>query len=287
MIIPCALYSSRVGPSDPAASAVQSAPPPALSVVVPAFNEEAAIGRCLEELRHHLGRLRVTWEIVVVDDGSRDRTAEIVTRHAADEPRIHLVVGPRQGKGGAIRRGVLAARGAWRFMADADLAMPLDNLDRFLDAVRGPAVPHIVIGSREAPGGARLDEHPLRFAIGRLFNGWVRLLVLPGVADTQCGFKLFSASAAEALFPRLTTDGFAFDVELLALARRAGYQVREVGIVWHGRHESRVAVGRGAAAFGDVVRIAWNGWMGRYGPVVSQTLVTPARPIDTLTTRSA
>jgi dolichyl-phosphate beta-glucosyltransferase len=143
-----------------------------------------------------------------------------------------------------------------------------------------------VIGSREGPGGERLDEPPLRFAIGRLFNWWVRLFVLPDIADTQCGFKLFSASTAEALFPRLTTDGFAFDVELLVLARRAGYQVREVGIVWRGRRESRVAVGRGVAAFGDVVRIAWNVWVGRYGPVVSQTLVTPARPIDTLTTRS-
>jgi dolichyl-phosphate beta-glucosyltransferase len=266
---------------------VQSAPPPALSVIVPAFNEEAGIGHCLAELRQHLSGLRVTWEIVVVDDGSRDRTVEVAARHAGDEPRIRLILGERLGKGGAIRRGILAARGTWRFMADADLAMPLDNLERFLHAVSGPAVPHIVIGSREAPGGQRLDEHRFRFAIGRLFNWWVRMLVLPGVADTQCGFKLFSASAAEALFPRLTTDGFAFDVELLALARRAGYQIREVGIVWRGRGDSRVAVARGAAAFGDVARIAWNGWLGRYGPVVSQALVTPARPIDTLTTRSA
>jgi glycosyltransferase involved in cell wall biosynthesis len=266
---------------------VQRAPSPVLSVIVPAFNEEAAIGRCLEELREHLGRLALPWEVIVVDDGSADRTAEVVARHAEDDPRIRLMRVGRLGKGGAIRRGVLGARGAWRFMADADLAMPLDNLERFLRAVSGPAVPHIVVGSREAPGGQRLGEHPVRYAIGRLFNWWVRMLVLPDVADTQCGFKLFSAAAAEALFPRLTTDGFAFDVELLALARRAGYEVREVGIVWRGRGDSRVAVGRGAAAFADVARIAWNGWLGRYGPVVSRALVTPASPIDALTTRSA
>ena len=98
----------------------------------------------------------------------------------------------------------------------------------------------------------------MRHAIGRIFNRWVRLLVLPGLADTQCGFKLFSATAAETLFPRLTIDGFAFDVELLVLARRAGFEIQEAGIVWHGRADSRVAVARGAAAFGDVLKIWWN-----------------------------
>ena len=227
----------------------------------------------------HLGRLDLVWEIVVVDDGSSDRTGAIVTEHAAADPRIRLILGGRAGKGGAIRRGALAARGAWRFMADADLAMPLDNLDRFLRAVRGPVVPHVVIGSREGPGAQRVGEHPMRHMIGRIFNRWVRLLVLPGLIDTQCGFKLFSATAAEALFPRLTSDGFAFDVELLVLATRAGFQIEEAGIVWHGRPGSRVAVGRGAAAFADVLRIWWNAKTGRYGPVTSRASVTPARPL--------
>jgi dolichyl-phosphate beta-glucosyltransferase len=157
--------------------------------------------------------------------------------------------------------------------------MPLDNLERFLRAVRGTTVPHIVIGSREGPGAQRIGEHPMRRVIGRIFNGWVRLLVLPGLADTQCGFKLFSATAAETLFPRLTVDGFAFDVELLVLARRAGFEVQEAGIVWRGRVDSRVAVARGAAAFGDVLKIWWNALTGRYGPVASQATVTPARPL--------
>jgi len=252
-------------PVAPPVSPSWPTPLPDLSIVVPAFNEEASIGRCLRELRAHLECLGLAWEIVVVDDGSDDGTGAVVGQHAAGDPRIRLILGGRGGKGAAIRRGMLEARGAWRFMADADLAMPLDNLDRFIRAVSGSPAPHIVIGSREAPGSQRVGEHWLRHAIGRVFNSYVRLLVLPGIMDTQCGFKLFSAEAVEALFPRLTVDGFAFDVELLVMARRAGYEIREAGIVWHGRADSRVAVSRGSAAFGDVLRVRWNAWTGRYG----------------------
>jgi dolichyl-phosphate beta-glucosyltransferase len=253
---------------------------PELSIVVPAYNEEGGIASCLQQLQAHLNGLGLSWEVVVVDDGSSDGTAAIVAQHAAEDPRIRLILGGRAGKGKAIRRGAVEARGAWRFMADADLAMPLDNLERFLRVVTGPTVPHIVIGSREGPGAQRIGEHPMRHAIGRTFNGWVRLLVLPGLVDTQCGFKLFSAAAAEALFPRLTVDGFAFDVELLVLARRSGFDLQEVGIVWRGRPDSRVAVGKGAAAFGEVLKIWWGTLTGRYGPVASRASVTPARPLQ-------
>jgi dolichyl-phosphate beta-glucosyltransferase len=213
-----------------------------------------------------MDRLGLAWELIVVDDGSADRTVAIVDQAASVDRRIRLVRGGRGGKGKAIQRGMLEARGVWRFMADADLAMPPDNLDRFLDAIATPPAPHIVIGSREAPGSLRVGEHWLRHLIGRVFNAHVRLFALPGITDTQCGFKLFSAEAAQALFPRLTTPGFAFDVELLVMARRAGYEIREAGIVWHGRADSRVGVARGAAAFGDVLRVRWNAWTGRYGP---------------------
>jgi dolichyl-phosphate beta-glucosyltransferase len=243
---------------------------PVLSIVTPAFNEEASIGRSLRELSAYLDRQGLAWELIVVDDGSSDGTNAIVEQAAAGDRRIRLIRGGRGGKGKAIQRGMLEARGAWRFMADADLAMPPDNLDRFLDAVATPPAPHIVIGSREAPGSRRVGEHWLRHLIGRVFNAHVRLFVLPGIMDTQCGFKLFSAEAAEALFPRLTISGFAFDVELLMMARRAGFEIREAGIVWHGRPDSRVAVGRGAAAFGEVLRVRWNALTGRYGPRTSR-----------------
>ena len=189
----------------------------------------------------------------------------MVEQHAAVDPRIRGVEGGRAGKGAAVRRGMLEARGAWRFMADADLAMPPDNLDRFLRVVSSTPSPDVVIGSREAPGSRRVGEHWLRYSVGRVFNAYVRLLVLPGIRDTQCGFKLFSAGAADALFPRLTIDGFAFDVELLVMARRAGYEIREAGIEWYGRADSRVAALRGAGAFGDVLRIWWKIRAGGYG----------------------
>ena len=243
----------------------EEAPLPYLSIVIPAFNEESSIGRCLRDLRAYLDGLDFSWEIVVVDDGSSDGTGAVVEQHSAVDSRIRGIRGGRAGKGAAVRRGMLEARGAWRFMADADLAMPPDNLDRFLYVVGSTPSPDVVIGSREAPGSRRVGEHWLRYSIGRVFNAYVRLLVLPGITDTQCGFKLFSARAAEILFPRLTIEGFAFDVELLVMARRVGYQIREAGIEWHGRADSRVATLRGAGAFGDVLRILWNTWAGRYG----------------------
>ena len=242
----------------------EPAPLPGLSIVIPAFNEEGSIGHCLHEFRAYLGRLGLTWEIVVVDDGSIDGTGAVVEQHAASDPRIRVILGGRAGKGAAVRRGMLEARGAWRFMADADLAMPPDNLDRFMRAANSTPSPDIVIGSREAQGSQRVGEHWLRYSIGRAFNVYVRLLVLPGLTDTQCGFKLFSAAAAEVLFRRLTIVGFAFDVELLVMARRAGYEIREAGIVWHGGADSRVAVSRGAGAFADVLRVWWNARTGRY-----------------------
>jgi glycosyltransferase involved in cell wall biosynthesis len=242
-----------------------AAVPPLFSVVVPAFNEAAGIGATLERLRAYLGGTALSWEIVVVDDGSADATAATVEALAASDPRVRVVRGGRHGKGAAVRRGMLEASGSWRFMADADLSMPPDNIGRFFAALKTSVpAPHVLIGSREAPGSARIGEPWRRHVVGRAFNLLVQAVVLPGVQDTQCGFKLFSAEAATALFPRTTIDGFAFDVEVLTLARRSGYGVREVGIEWHCRPDSRVSAWRGAAAFADILRVRWNAWTGRY-----------------------
>jgi dolichyl-phosphate beta-glucosyltransferase len=226
-----------------------------LSVIVPVFNEEHHIGIFVERIRPALDHSRQTWEIVVVDDGSHDDTQAVVEALARNDARIRLIRGDHRGKGSAIRLGLREARGEWVFMADADLAMPPDNLTRFLSVAAQTPQPDLVIGSREAPGAMRMGEPWRRYAIGRAFNWFVRLFVLPGVADTQCGFKLFRAAAIRGHLDRLTIDGFAFDVEMLLLARRAGLDIREVGIVWHGRDESGVSAVKGAAAFADVLRI--------------------------------
>jgi dolichyl-phosphate beta-glucosyltransferase len=231
---------------------------PFLSVVVPTFNEEPRIASFITRMREALSSLVPSWEIVVADDGSQDRTREVVAGFSANEPRVRLLALPHAGKGQAVSRGLLAARGAWRFMADADMAMPPDNLQRFLDRLRDGASHALLIGSREAPGSRRIAEPWIRHAIGRAFNLFAQMLVIRGISDTQCGFKLLSAATVEAICPHLTIDGFAFDVEMLALARRAGFPVHEVGITWHGNQDSRVAIGRGAVAFVDVVRIWWR-----------------------------
>lgn len=238
--------------------------PPLLSVIAPAYNEGEWIGQFIELVREELERRALTWEIVVVDDGSTDSTSARVAEVAAGDERIRLILTDHRGKGAAVQRGLLEAQGAWRFIADVDLSMPIDNLGLFLEAASGEHVPDLVIGSREASGAERIGEPWLRHVVGRAFNALVQVAALPGIEDTQCGFKLLSARAVDAICPQLTIHGFAFDVELLFLARRAGFTVLEVGITWRCRKDSRVRFGKGAAAFLDVIRVRLNALLGRY-----------------------
>ena len=239
--------------------------PPAFSVIVPTLNEERSIDEFLARVSAFAESRHDAWEIVVVDDGSTDTTVARVEKWMAKEPRIRLLKQPHRGKGAAIREGMLAAHGAWRLMADADLSVAPEDWAAFLNAAAEPHPAELIVGSREAPGAKRVDEPALRHIIGRVFNRVVQFVAVPGVDDTQCGFKLIKAEAARALFPRLTLDGFAFDVELLFLARQAGFRIREVGVVWVCRRDSRVRVSRGAAAFADVLRIRVKHLRGDYG----------------------
>jgi glycosyltransferase involved in cell wall biosynthesis len=249
---------------------------PELSIVVPAFNEEQCIADSIERWTRCLERTGLRWEILVVDDGSRDRTVAIVQALAAGDERVHLIAGERRGKGAAVRRGMLAARGKWRFMADADLSMPPGNIQRFFAAVSGiTPSPHVAAGSREAPGSRRIGEPFRRHAIGRVFNMIVRWIAVPGIQDTQCGFKLFSGELVDALFPHTKVDGLAFDVEVLFLAMRAQARVCEVGIEWHCRVDSRIDWWRGAIAFADIVRVRWYGWRGRYRELPPASKLAP------------
>ena len=249
--------------------------PPVLSVVVPAFNESARIFRTLNDIREELNRLEGDAELIVVDDGSTDQTAAIVADVARTDPRVKLVRAAHAGKGATVRRGMLEARGTWRFLTDADLSMSISELKRFLDAAaRGGDV---IVGSREADGARRIGEPWSRHVIGRVFNWTVKLLVLRGIDDTQCGFKLFSARAAELLFPLQQLDGFGFDVELLFLARRAGLVIREIPITWVYGRESKVNAVSGARAFLDLVAVRWHELRGAYPPPAAMAAIDRQR----------
>ena len=237
--------------------------PRSLSVVIPAFNEAARIAETLAVVRQELNAIAATWEVRVVDDGSEDDTAAIVDAAMKQESRIVLQREPHRGKGAAVRAGLLASRAELRFMCDADLSMPLHELPRFLALV--PAECDIAIGTREGAGARRVGEPAHRHVIGRAFNYMVRAGLLKNIQDTQCGFKLFSRRAVEIVFPRMTLDGWAFDIEALWIAEQAGLRVREVPIEWHYRESSRVSLVRDSVRMArDVWRVRMNAWRGKY-----------------------
>lgn len=233
---------------------------PALSIVVPALNEEDRLPRTLARIASHLGRRGGAYEVLVVDDGSRDGTAARAEAAGATVLRNEA----NRGKGFAVRRGMLAARGARRLMTDADLSTPIEELDRLY--ARMDEGHDVVVGSRALPGSRiEVRQRWYRENMGRLFNLFVRALAVPGLRDTQCGFKLFSAAAARDVFSAARLDGFSFDVEALFLARKKGYRIAEVPVLWRNDAASRVSLAGGVLAFPDLLRIRANDWLGRYG----------------------
>jgi glycosyltransferase involved in cell wall biosynthesis len=212
-----------------------------LSIVVPAYNEEHRLPPTLAQLHAFLSTQRMTWEIVVVDDGSRDGTCAVVEAAMATMPNLRLVrQSPNRGKGAAVRLGMLAARGQIRVMSDADGSMSPDQLPRLLAPILA-CTAEVAIGSRYAEGAqASIKQPAYRVLWSRLANSMIQRSLVPGVRDTQCGFKAFTAEAARDLFERGRIDGWAFDLEILALARRAGYEIAEVGVAWTDDRRSRV-----------------------------------------------
>ena len=194
--------------------------------------------------------------MIVVDDGSRDRTAE-TAREAGENLGLDLIVlvlAENHGKGYAVRTGVLAARGESVLVSDADFSTPIAEWEK-LAAAGAP----VAIGSRAVDESlVKQKQPPFRVAMGKLFNRLVRLLLVPGVKDTQCGFKLFSRSAAQDVFSRARIDRFAYDVEALVLARRHGYAIAEVPVLWFNSPDSRVSLLGGAQAYLDLLRIRFG-----------------------------
>lgn len=236
---------------------------PFLSVVVPAYNEAQRIQPTLEKLNGYLDRQPYASEILVVDDGSGDATADVVERFAADQRRVRLIRAPHKGKGGAVRAGMLEAGGDLRFLCDADLSMPVEELGKFMPESAGGY--EVAIGSREASGARRFDEPLLRHIMGRVFNFLVQLIAVRGISDTQCGFKAFTRKAAEVVFPLQTIDGFGFDVENLFVAHKHGLRTIEIPLDWYYVPNSRVRPGRDTLRMvSETFTVRWNDLRGRY-----------------------
>lgn len=247
---------------------------PTQSVVIPAYNEADRIDQTLETVLAYLAAQQYGAEVIVVNDGSSDDTLALARAWENRHEMLHVVDIPHAGKAAAVRRGVKRASSDLIAFLDADLATPIDYLEPFRETIASGY--DVVIGSREGTGASRIGEPAFRHVIGRVFNGLVRVLLLPGIQDTQCGFKLFTRDAARDLF---TTSHLyaneqngangarvtAFDVELLVIAKRRGYRVQVAPVTWTFGENSKVsAVSDTITNLSDVLQVKWNDLHGRY-----------------------
>lgn len=242
--------------------------PPFLAVVIPAYNEEERIAASIDALIDYLSARPYTWEIVVADDGSNDTTAAIVQGISDQDDGVRLIRLPHRGKGSAVRSGMRATDADWRFLCDADLSMPPEQLGLFLTNDLAPEEA-VVIGSREVTGARRFNEPSRRHVVGRAFTLAVWLLAFRGIEDTQCGFKLFRGDVARQIFALQRLDGFGFDVEVLFLARKMDATVREQAIDWYYREGSTMTLLKGIGGFIDIARVRLNWALGRYSELNS------------------
>lgn len=236
---------------------------PYLSIIIPAYNEERRILGTLDQVATHLSQRTYASEVFVVDDGSTDDTGRMVRGFAADHPVVRLIENPHRGKGYAVRTGMLASRGEYRFQCDADLSMPIQEMERFLPPQRNHF--DVAVGTREGEAARRYGEPPYRHLMGRVFNLIVQAVVVRGLADTQCGFKCFRGEAAQALFSLQRTWGFGSDVEILFIAQKRGLNIVEVPIPWYYQCESKVKPLQDTAAMlRETLQVRFNYMRGLY-----------------------
>jgi len=240
---------------------------PFLSIVVPAYNEEARLPATLAEIGAWMEARQLDAEILVVDDGSRDRTAEIAGEALRGRRGRVLRNGENRGKGYSVRHGVLEAAGRFVLLTDADLSTPITEYDKVAAWVRDHDL-DVAIGSRALPGSdVQLRQGLLRQTMGRIFNRIIRALTGLTFRDTQCGFKLLDRERTRPLFEKMVVDRFAFDVELLFLCRRFGLTVREVPVIWRNAPGSKVSIlGDPLNMIYDVLRVRWRFRRGLYNP---------------------
>jgi dolichyl-phosphate beta-glucosyltransferase len=240
-----------------------------LSIIIPAHNEENRLPGSLAKIDAYLRQQPYDYEVIVVENGSADDTVGVVEHFTADHPYVRLMVVDTRGKGLAVKAGMLAAGGEFRFICDADLSMPIEEIAKFLPVDRGAGVCRqafdVAIGSREAPGAVRYGEPWYRHFMGRAFNWLIKLLAVRGFEDTQCGFKMFHGRAAEDLFRVQTLSGIGFDIELLFVAKKRGYTILEIPVHWYFSAESRMRlVDDSLAAIREIIQIRRNWRRGLY-----------------------
>jgi dolichyl-phosphate beta-glucosyltransferase len=251
------------------------------SIVIPAYNEGARLGATLERVLAYVSQQGEETEVIVVNDGSRDNTADIVRQFAASNPVLRLVENPgNRGKGFSVRNGILNARARVVIFSDADLSSPIEELPKLLKPLKEGA--DIAIGSRWLQSDLQTQRQPLhRQLFGRIFNLLLRTTLGLQFKDTQCGFKAFTAEAAQTIFPLQHIERWGFDPEILFLARKCGFTVREVPVAWGHSGGTRInPLVDGSRMFMEMLRIRWYDLAGKYDrtPAVQPAATLPGGP---------
>lgn len=208
-----------------------------LSIIIPAHNEEMRLPRAFAQIDEYLKRKKFKYEVIVVENGSHDKTAQVTRDFSKKLPYVKLMQVSTRGKGLAVKAGMLAAKGEYRFICDTDLSMTIEQVDKFLDVASDYDV---IIASREGKGAKRVGEPFHRHLMGRVLNFIIKVFALRGFEDTQCGFKMFNKTTAEDLFSVQKMNGIGFDIELMFIARKRGYKIKQVPITWYYDGDSRM-----------------------------------------------
>jgi glycosyltransferase involved in cell wall biosynthesis len=245
------------------------------SIVTPAYNEQDKITSTLTQMISFMREFNPSFEIIISNDGSTDKTASLVTNYSQEVPEVQLLDNPHKGKGYAIWNGIMHAKGKYIYVADADLSAPMPELKKLFVWLTDHDY-DVVIGTREGIGARRVGEPFIRHLMGRIFNYWIQIIALPGLNDTQCGFKLFKGDAARDIFKRFVLYGEntkitnkaylgSYDVEALYIARKLKYKIKEVPVTWTYVKTTRLSHIRDSIKMAwDVLRIKVNGILGKY-----------------------
>ncbi len=238
-----------------------------LSVIVPAFNEERELSENIKKYNDYLRRQNYQYEIIIVNDGSTDNTADIAGRLESETPELRLIDNQiNRGKGAAVSQGLLAARGEYRLFIDADNATSIDHVDKIWPQFKAGS--DIVIGSRNPRDAAGAHQTKKQFLLKRVLgicgNRIFQFLIFPGIWDTQCGFKAFTKTAVESIIPKATIGRWLFDIEILSIARQYNYNISKIPVHWANRSFSRVGVRGYFIAIFELLKIKFNLWKKKY-----------------------